>query len=110
MTARGTSPKAQADTELSGARREIAGNNNTAPTSTSSRPTKQVLRAEGTLRLNIGNRATGIAVHPDPQWPGMWRVHHRGPGHHDDHRGAHGHHDYASDILSLTRAKDAAIS
>jgi len=47
-------------------------------------------------RLYIGSRFTGFAVRPDTQWPSMWRVH--GP----DGR--------VSDIVNLTRAKDAAVT
>jgi hypothetical protein len=47
-------------------------------------------------RLKIGNRLTGIVVWPDSKWPGMWRIH--AP----DGR--------ISDMVNLSRAKDAAIS
>jgi hypothetical protein len=47
------------------------------------------------LELFIGRRRTGISVHPDPDWPGMWRV----------HRGTR-----VSDMVNLARAKDAAIA
>ena len=46
-------------------------------------------------RLSIGNRFTGLVVCPDPQWRKMWRIHYGGR---------------ISDMLNLTRAKDAAIS
>src|SRR5262245_27168361 len=46
-------------------------------------------------RLGVGGRFTGITVEPDGQWPGMWRV----------HKG-----DHISDMVNLTRAKDAAIA
>jgi hypothetical protein len=46
-------------------------------------------------RLLIGNRFTGLLVCPDPQWPNMWRIHYGGR---------------ISDVVNLTRAKDAAIS
>ena len=26
-------------------------------------------------RLYDGTRFTGLTVRPDPQWPGMWRIH-----------------------------------
>jgi hypothetical protein len=48
------------------------------------------------LHLHIGSRRTGIAVRPDVRWPGMWRVH--AP----DGR--------VSDMVNLTRAKDAAVA
>jgi|SRR5215831_15126473 len=46
-------------------------------------------------RLSIGNRFTGLVVCPDPQWPNMWRIHFGGR---------------ISDVVNLTRAKDAAIN
>jgi hypothetical protein len=46
------------------------------------------------LDLHIGRRRTTASIHPDPIWPGMWRI----------HQG-----DRVSDMLNLTRAKDAAI-
>jgi hypothetical protein len=46
-------------------------------------------------RLSIGNRFTGLLVCPDPQWPGMWRIHYGGR---------------ISDMVNLVRAKDAAIA
>ena len=47
-------------------------------------------------RLMIGNRLTGVVVRQDPAYPGiMWRI----------HQG-----DQVSDMVNLTRAKDAAIS
>jgi hypothetical protein len=45
--------------------------------------------------LSIGRRKTGVSFHPDSKWPKMWRVHHG---------------DKVSDMVNLTRAKDAAIS
>ena len=45
-------------------------------------------------RLSIGNRFTGLVVCPDPKWPSMWRIHYGGR---------------ISDMVNLTRAKDAAI-
>lgn len=45
-------------------------------------------------RLYTGNKFTGVSVRPDPKWPGMWRV----------HQG-----DKVSDMVNLTRAKDAAV-
>jgi hypothetical protein len=45
-------------------------------------------------RLYIGTRFTGVAVRPDSQWPSMWRIHHG---------------DQVSDMVNLTRAKDAAV-
>jgi hypothetical protein len=45
------------------------------------------------LQLYLGRKSTGIAVRPDPRWPGMWRVHRN---------------DWVSDMVNLTRAKDAA--
>jgi hypothetical protein len=47
------------------------------------------------LELHIGRRKTSVSVRPDLAWPGMWRVHHG---------------DRVSDMVSLTRAKDAALS
>jgi hypothetical protein len=46
-------------------------------------------------RLKLDNRATGLTVRPDDEWPGMWRIHYRGK---------------VSDMVNLTRAKDAALS
>jgi hypothetical protein len=48
-----------------------------------------------TLRLYVGNKFTGIWIQSDEKWPSMWRVHaaDRQP----------------SDIVNLTRAKDAAL-
>jgi hypothetical protein len=48
----------------------------------------------GELRLYIGKRFTGITVVPDDRWPGMWRVRNG---------------DCLSDMVNLTRAKDAAL-
>jgi hypothetical protein len=47
-------------------------------------------------RLHIGNKSTGIIVRQDAKWPMMWRIH-------DPRR-------KPSDIVNLTRAKDAAIA
>jgi hypothetical protein len=46
------------------------------------------------LDLHIGRRKTGVSIKPDVVWPKMWRV----------HQG-----DRVSDMVNLTRAKDAAI-
>jgi hypothetical protein len=46
--------------------------------------------------LRIGKRLTGITVHPDEKYPTMWRIH--AP----DGR--------ISDMVNLSRAKDAAIT
>jgi len=53
------------------------------------------LGTEGGIDLHLGGRYTGVSVRPDFEWPGMWRV----------HQG-----DRASDMVNLSRAKDAAIS
>ena len=45
--------------------------------------------------LTAGRKSTGISVEPDPIWPQMWRI----------HQGTR-----VSDMVNLTRAKDAAIS
>jgi hypothetical protein len=47
------------------------------------------------LELFVGSRFTGISVRPDAKWPNMWRVHHG---------------KRVSDMVNLTRAKDAARS
>jgi hypothetical protein len=47
------------------------------------------------IQLLINKRVTGVTVQPDPKWPGMFRVHSAG---------------VVSDIVNLTRAKDAALS
>ena len=47
-------------------------------------------------RLYIGKRFTGVTVCEDADWPGMWRVHSAG--------------GQISDMVNLTRAKDAAIA
>jgi hypothetical protein len=47
-------------------------------------------------RLYIGKTFTGVSVHEDAKWPGMWRV--------------HGKDGTVSDMVNLTRAKDAAVS
>jgi hypothetical protein len=46
------------------------------------------------LRLYVGKIFTGVTVEPDGQWPSMWRV----------RKG-----DRLSDMVNLTRARDAAI-
>ena len=46
------------------------------------------------LELYLGSKPTGISVQPDQKYPKMYRV----------HRGAK-----VSDMVNLTRAKDAAI-
>jgi hypothetical protein len=47
------------------------------------------------IDLHIGRRTTGVSVSPDPVRAKMWRIHHG---------------DRVSDIVNLTRAKDAAIT
>ena len=47
-------------------------------------------------RLYIGKRFTGVIVREEADWPGMWRVHSAG--------------GQISDMVNLTRAKDAAIT
>jgi hypothetical protein len=47
-------------------------------------------------RLRLGTRLTGFVLRPDVKWPGMWRIH--AP----DGR--------ISDMVNLSRAKDAARS
>ena len=47
------------------------------------------------LKLYIGKAFTGVTVEPDDRWPDMWRI-------------CKG--DERSDMVNLTRAKDAAIS
>ena len=46
-------------------------------------------------QLRIGTRDTGLTVCQDTCWPGMWRIHYQ---------------DKVSDMVNLTRAKDAAVS
>jgi len=46
-------------------------------------------------RLFIGAQFTGLTVRPDERWPKMWRIHYQGR---------------TSDMVNLSRAKDAAIS
>ena len=46
-------------------------------------------------KLKQGKRAMPIDVLPDDQWPGMYRVHYQGK---------------ISDMVNLTRAKDAAVA
>jgi hypothetical protein len=48
------------------------------------------------ISLRIGNNFTGISVHEDEKYPGMWRVH-----------SANG---VVSDMVNPSRAKDAAIA
>lgn len=45
--------------------------------------------------LYVGNRRPGIVVTPDPKWPKMWRIHQGGR---------------VSDMVNLSRAKDAAVA
>ena len=47
------------------------------------------------LTLYIGQRSTGISVCRDRIYPDMWRIHHKGQ---------------VSDMVNLSRAKDAALS
>jgi hypothetical protein len=47
------------------------------------------------VRLAIGGKLTGVSVEPDAAWPNVWRV----------HAG-----DRLSDMVNLTRARDAAIA
>ena len=44
--------------------------------------------------LYIGRRKTGVSVRPDPVWPQMYRIHQS---------------ERVSDLVNLTRAKDAAL-
>jgi hypothetical protein len=53
------------------------------------------LQKSQVLRLYVGKAFTGVTLEPDAQWPNMWRV----------RKG-----DLLSDMVNLTRAKDAAIS
>ncbi len=46
-------------------------------------------------KLMQGKRAMPIEVLPDDQWPGLYRVHYQGK---------------ISDMVNLTRAKDAAVA
>lgn len=46
-------------------------------------------------QLHIGRQKPGVSIRPDLAWRGMWRV----------HQG-----DRVSDIVNLSRAKDAAIT
>jgi hypothetical protein len=46
------------------------------------------------LELYIGGKFTGVSLEPDTKWPSMWRV----------RMG-----ERLSDMVNLTRAKDAAI-
>jgi hypothetical protein len=46
-------------------------------------------------QLYFGRTFTGVSVEPDPKWPDMWRV----------RLG-----DRLSDMVNLTRARDAAIA
>jgi hypothetical protein len=47
------------------------------------------------LELYIGGKFTGVSLEPDTKWPSMWRV----------RMG-----ERLSDMVNLTRAKDAAIA
>jgi hypothetical protein len=47
------------------------------------------------VRLYLGGKFTGVSIEPDAAWPNMWRV-----------RAG----DRLSDMVNLTRAKDAAIT
>lgn len=47
------------------------------------------------LRLYIGSKFTGVSIEPDAKWPNMWRI----------RMG-----ERLSDLVNLTRAKDAAIT
>ena len=51
--------------------------------------------AQDRAELHIGGQRTGVTVERDLVWSSMWRIH--GGGH-------------VSDIVSLARAKDAAIT
>jgi hypothetical protein len=46
------------------------------------------------LHLRIGKKPTGLVMRQDNHYPGMWRIFYRG---------------MVSDMVNLTRAKDAAI-
>lgn len=48
------------------------------------------------MDLYIGNKRTGITVFPDSEWPNMWRIKNK--------------EGRVSDMVNLTRAKDAAVS
>jgi hypothetical protein len=50
---------------------------------------------KGAIDLYVGRKRTGVSISPDPGWPKMWRV-------------CQG--ERVSDMVNLTRAKDAAIS
>ena len=47
-----------------------------------------------TWHLRIGKKMTGLVLRQDDHYPGMWRIFYRG---------------MVSDMVNLTRAKDAAI-
>ena len=47
------------------------------------------------MKLYIGNKSTGLEIRPDARYPTMWRIHKGGE---------------VSDMVNLTRAKDAAIA
>jgi len=44
--------------------------------------------------LRIGNKLTGLVIRPDDRYDQMWRIHYQGK---------------VSDMVNLTRAKDAAV-
>ena len=46
-------------------------------------------------QLRNGTRPTGLVLRPDAKVPQLWRIHYRGQ---------------ISDMVNLTRAKDAAVS
>jgi hypothetical protein len=46
-------------------------------------------------RLKIGQKLSGLVVKQDDKYPQMWRIHYK---------------DRVSDMVNLTRAKDAALS
>ena len=48
------------------------------------------------LQLRIGNQETGFTIEPDSHWTSMWRI--------------HAPNGTISDMVNLTRAKDAAIA
>ena len=47
------------------------------------------------LKLYIARKNTGVSIAPDAKFPSMWRIRHG---------------DRVSDMVNLTRAKDAAIN
>ena len=52
-------------------------------------------RGRSAVTLHIGRKCTGISVYPDVKWPQLYRI----------HRG-----DWASDMVNLARAEEAAIA